>query len=430
MALPLKRFLNPAAVSILAVLGLILSFSRPAQAVPAFARKYNVKCYSCHTIPPALNKTGYMFKRLGYRLPPDEMDGTKPAPKISELDKNIKFSITNSLALITQGSFTVDKTRNDTSTSTSSFNLDEAALFVAGSLPESNFSYFAQYELYQGGENKLEQAVVGYTGGRANSSYFAKAGEMHLQEGEGTRAAMFYNLFPEPSLILTNTSPLNFTLDQHPAGINAGYTWASNYFKQIFAVSAKVTNGLNADGSEILFNSQKNSKDFWFDADYWFGPDGGITFLTYQGTKDQVQNQGTPDEFTFRPRIRRYGVFGNYLFFDKLDVLGGYLRNRDDWKDTADGQTTNFISNGYRGEVDYYVQRGWALMGRYDRLNQSLAGGPSTHTEAWSVGSEKALTQLGNVVVRATYNHERDTDPVSGSVLTDKLFKVDLRLMW
>lgn len=123
-------------------------------------------------------------------------------------------------------------------------------------------------------------------------------------------------------------------------------------------------------------------------------------------------------------------MFGNYLFFDKLDVLGGYLRNRDDWKDTADGQTTNFISNGYRGEVDYYVQRGWALMGRYDRLNQSLAGGPSTHTEAWSVGSEKALTQLGNVVVRATYNHERDTDPVSGSVLTDKLFKVDLRLMW
>ena len=62
-----------------------------------------MKCYSCHTIPPALNKTGYMFKRLGYRLPPDEMDGTKPAPKITELDKNIKFSITNS-CVIGQGS--------------------------------------------------------------------------------------------------------------------------------------------------------------------------------------------------------------------------------------------------------------------------------------------------------------------------------------
>jgi hypothetical protein len=414
---------------VLAALGYMI-LSQPAQAVPAFARKYGVKCYNCHTIPPALNKTGYMFKRLGYRLPPDEMDGSKPAPKISELDKDIKFAITNSLALVTQGSFTLDKTGGDSPSSSSSFNLDEAALFVAGSLPQSNFSYFAQYELYQGGENHLEQAVVGYTGGRANSSFFAKAGEMHLQEGEGTRAAMFYNLFPEPSPVLTNVNALNFTLDQHPAGVNVGYTWASNYFKQIFAVSAKVTNGLNADGSEILFNSTKNSKDFWLDADYWFGPDGGVTFMTYHGRKDQVQNQGAADEFTYRPTIRRYGVFGNYLFFDKLDVLGGYLRSRDDWKDEATSKTTNFTSNGYRGEVDYYVQRGFALMGRYDRLNQAIAGGPAVRTEAWSVGSEKALTELGNVVIRATYNHERDTDPVSGSVTTDKLFKLDLRLMW
>src|SRR5665811_2305022 len=78
---------------------------------------------------------------------------------------------------------------------------------------------------------------------------------MHAQEGEGTRAAMFYNLFPEPAPLLTNTSPVNFSLDQHPLGVNVGYTWASNYFKQVFAVSGKVTNGLNADGSEILINS-------------------------------------------------------------------------------------------------------------------------------------------------------------------------------
>ncbi len=430
MALPQKRFGGLAAVSILAAFGLTLSFSKPAQAVPAFARKYNVRCYTCHTIPPALNKTGYMFKRLGYRMPPDEMDGSKPAPKISELDKNIRFSITNSLALIAQGSFTVDKTKDDTPKSSSSFNLDEAAVFLAGSLPASNFSYFAQYELYQGGESGLEQAVVGYTGGRANSSFFGKAGEMHLQEGEGTRAAMFYNLFPEPALTLTNSSPINFSLDQHPVGINVGYTWASNYFKQILAVSAKVTNGLNADGSEIIYNSQKNAKDVWFDADYWFGPDGGITFLTYYGRKDQVQNQGTPDEFTYRPNIRRYGVFGNYLFFDHLDVLGGYLRSRDDWQDMINGATGNFTSNAYRAEVDYYVQRGWALMARYDRLNQRITSGPRANSEAWGVGSEKALTELGNVVVRATYNFERDTDPVSGSAVSDKLFKVDLRLMW
>ena len=149
--------------AVLVVLGLILLMPQPGNAIPAFARKFGVKCYTCHTVPPALNKNGYMFKRLGYRMPPDEMDGTKPAPKISELDKDIKFSITNAFALILQGSVTNDKTIADAgnttsaspvsscnsgvdgtqqSSSCSSFNLDEAALFVVGTVPDTGFSYY------------------------------------------------------------------------------------------------------------------------------------------------------------------------------------------------------------------------------------------------------------------------------------------------
>ncbi len=265
--------------AVLFVLGLMLLAPQPGHAIPAFARKFGVKCYTCHTIPPALNKNGYMFKRLGYRMPPDEMDGTKPAPKVSELDRDIKFSLANSFAAIFQVSVTDDKTvadagnttsaspstscGSDTSASStcSSFNLDEAAMFMAGAIPDSGFSYFGHYELYQDGSNNLEQGFGVWTGGKANSSYFIKAGEIHMQEGEGTRAAMFYNLFSDPAYTLTNVDPINFTLDQHPVGVDAGCTWASNYFQRIFAVSAKVTNGLNADGSEILAGSTKNSKD-------------------------------------------------------------------------------------------------------------------------------------------------------------------------
>ena len=94
--------------------------------------------------------------------------------------------------------------------------------------------------------------------------------------------------FPTLPYTLINIDPINFTLDQHPVGVDVGYTWASNYFKNVFAVSAKVTNGLNADGSEILEASQKSSKDVWADADYWFGPDGGVTAMMYRGTKDQI----------------------------------------------------------------------------------------------------------------------------------------------
>ena len=430
------------------ILGLILLMPQPGHAIPAFARKFGVKCYACHTIPPALNKNGYMFKRLGYRMPPDNMDGTKPAPKVSDLDKDIKFSLTNSFALLLQGSFTDDKTVADAgnvtsaspsticasdtqqSSSCSSFNLDEAALFLAGAVPESGFSYMGHYELYQDGGSGLEQGFGVWTGGRANSNYFVKAGEIHMQEGEGTRAAMFYNLFPDPAYILTNADPINFSLDQAPVGVDVGYTWASNYFSKVFAVSAKVTNGLDANGDPIIQDSNKNSKDVWADADYWFGPDGGVTVMMYRGSKDQVQNQGADNEFTYRPTFWRSGVFGNYLFFDKLDLLGGYMHGNDQWQWQQNGPMSHYIANTYHGEVDYYVKTGTALMARLDRSSQQIDPQPTMHTRAWGIGAEHALTTRGNVVARATYNQEHDGDPVALVGTTDKKFMFDVRVMW
>jgi hypothetical protein len=431
------KFWTVSVKAILLVFGLILLMPQPGNAIPAFARKYGVKCYTCHTVPPALNKNGYMFKRLGYRMPPDEMDGTKPAPKITELDKNIKFSITNSFAVLFQASVTDDKNIAETgatpataTTTTSSFNLDEAAFFVAGAVPETGFSYFGHYEMYQDGSNGLEQGFGVWTGGKANSSYFVKGGEMHMQEGEGTRAAMFYNLFADPAFTLTNTDPIGFALDQHPVGIDVGYTHASNYFKNIFAVSAKVTNGLDANGDAILNASTKNSKDVWADADYWFGPDGGVTVLMYRGSKDQNQNDAAGNPFTYRPTFYRAGVFGNYLFFDKLDLLGGYIRSHDDYRFDLVSPMTNYTANTYRGEADYYLKTGTVIMARVDRGTAGIAPQPTMHTRAFGIGAEHALTQTGNIVVRAAYNQEHDADPVAQMGSTDKLFKLDFRFMW
>ncbi|MDE3199677.1 MAG: hypothetical protein KGN79_02055 [Acidobacteriota bacterium] len=414
-----------------------LFLPQPAKAIPAFARKYGVKCYTCHTIPPALNKNGYMFKRLGYRMPPDNMDGTKPAPKVVALDKDIRFSLINSFALLMQASATEDNnvaetgdTPPTTSTTSSSFNIDEAALFVAGPVPDSGFSYFGHYELYQDGGSGLEQGFGVWTGGRANSSFFIKGGQIHLQEGEGTRAAMFYNLFSDPAPTLTNTDPNNVTLDQAPVGVDVGYTWASPYYGKVFAVSAKVTNGLASDGSTILQSSTKNSKDVWLDADYWFGPDGGVTAIYYRGSKDQDQTDPEGNNFTYRPNFYRAGVFGNYLFNDKLDILGGYIHSRDDWRWDQTSPMSNYSADNYRAEADYYIKTGTVVMARIDRGTASIAPNPTVHTRAWGIGFEHALTERGNVVARAAYNQEHDADPVAVLGSTDKLFRLDFRFMW
>ena len=92
--------------------------------------------------------------------------------------------------------------------------------------------------------------------------------------------------------------------------------------------------------ARFLSASTKNSKDVWADADYWFGPDGGVTVMMYRGSKDQIQNSGAPDQFTYRPTFYRVGAFGNYLFFDKLDLLGGYIHSHDDWEWTQGAKLT------------------------------------------------------------------------------------------
>jgi mono/diheme cytochrome c family protein len=51
-----------------------------AQAIPAFARKYNVDCTYCHTAWPQLNRTGYIFRRLGYRMPYEVPTSSGAAP--------------------------------------------------------------------------------------------------------------------------------------------------------------------------------------------------------------------------------------------------------------------------------------------------------------------------------------------------------------
>jgi len=59
-------------MTLLAATGLVSLQQDEASAMPAFARKYNAPCSSCHTAFPKLNAFGIAFKQRGYR---DEKEG-------------------------------------------------------------------------------------------------------------------------------------------------------------------------------------------------------------------------------------------------------------------------------------------------------------------------------------------------------------------
>ena len=50
----------------------ITFWSVPAKAIPAFARKYQTSCTTCHTAFPKLNPFGEAFRRNNYRFPGDD----------------------------------------------------------------------------------------------------------------------------------------------------------------------------------------------------------------------------------------------------------------------------------------------------------------------------------------------------------------------
>jgi len=57
-----------------------------AQAVPAFARKYNTNCMDWHTAPPMLNAFGQRFLENGYQLPGTEDGGSTGKNKLGDLN--------------------------------------------------------------------------------------------------------------------------------------------------------------------------------------------------------------------------------------------------------------------------------------------------------------------------------------------------------
>jgi mono/diheme cytochrome c family protein len=63
-------------------------FDFKVSAQPSWARKYNAECSLCHTTYPRLNRTGYEFKRLGYRLPKEVEGKVKSSTVVQTADSH------------------------------------------------------------------------------------------------------------------------------------------------------------------------------------------------------------------------------------------------------------------------------------------------------------------------------------------------------
>lgn len=406
---------------------------QPAGAIPAYARRYNLRCFACHTIVPQLNEQGYMFKRLGFHLPPALQKG-KVAPHISDLVKREPmWAFANNMAFaVADFDFAAQRSTmaGTTPSSTSSFQMGTWNGYVSGWVPDTNFFYYSQYNLISGGNTNPNVAIgyFGYTGGTARSSWYIQGGQMHVMGADGTMAGNTESILPTAPLMWEYNDPDNFTLDQHMVGLRAGYTWASPGYKQVFGALFNVSNGDHADGSTITGPDSRNRKDVYAAVDWWFAPESGVTALSYYGKKNQIQNSGAPNQFEFYPVIRRNGIFANYMAFgNKLNILGGYMNDHDGYEISQPGPASKFVSNDVYGEMDYYIVRGTAASVRYDRLNQRITGGiGGVSQEQDTFALQRTFTPSGNIIGRLSYSNQHGPDPVAGVYSSSRTIMSDV----
>src|SRR5258706_12512413 len=67
-----QRFVISVMAAALPLIFLVLSTSQQSNALPAFARKYGLRCSACHESWPMLNYFGQKFKDNGYQLMNDK----------------------------------------------------------------------------------------------------------------------------------------------------------------------------------------------------------------------------------------------------------------------------------------------------------------------------------------------------------------------
>ena len=116
----LRRTLASVALSLVALVG----WAAPAEALPAFARRFNLACGACHTAVPRLNAYGEAFHENGFKPP-----GTMWTP----LPGNVHDGILQTMAVWTRGEFYEHSDYRHDPTPRGGFAVPEfSSIYIAG----------------------------------------------------------------------------------------------------------------------------------------------------------------------------------------------------------------------------------------------------------------------------------------------------------
>lgn len=424
----------------------------PAGAVPAFSRKYQTSCQTCHAIFPKLNPFGQAFRLNGYRMPQETADQIKQKPVSlgadayarmwpqmvfpSDLPGNVPFALNTKMANI----YSSSQDENGHQIVHNDFQFpQEANLFAAGTLGKT-FSFFGEMTWAErpdgGSDTELEHARI---------DIISPFGPEHLVNFRiGKLAPNLYDGFQEMWLMTDNGVDTIFTYN--PIGFRGGTGLADSgggvslpertRAIEMYGVALHrlfytigISQPIQSGGPNDTFGSN-SKKDFYARVDYKIGGmglDGDTTgvqlppenwrenslrvgVLGYTGSGKDVNfdisdDSGNPFKMQ-DVRYNRMGVFVSWYFGD-LNVFGVALHGTDKLQ-LLDNDSQEQISETTRSydswfaQADYVISPPFQVSARYENLRVADPTVPSIR----SLNANLSVLIRANIKVMLEYHRD------------------------
>ncbi len=322
------------------IAGTIPLAPKEVQALPAFARKYNMNCSGCHSpAVPRLNAKGFAFRWAGYRMP-EEIGENQEVKNVSQyLATRFRFR------------YAYAKTATKPA-SKNAFEFSDATLFAAGALGK-NFGTFVEIE-HEEGETGIMGAMVGAWG--TESTYWGlRGGQMHWLVSGGVAGFDRPTGMSKPTpLGNPTTKAIPFRLAKDQLGVEAFYVTGRN------RLSFEVLNGVNSAGSGMGSGSPR-TKDFVAIDQFVYDDAGsGIGVAGYYGSL-----AGLDDSVSSTAHYTRLALTANKIF-RSVELLGGYVYSSDKDLPVSISSTSSMSGSGYWLYGGYTLPNSLTMFGRYE----------------------------------------------------------------
>jgi hypothetical protein len=387
----------------------LLAWNAPASAIPAYARRYDLACSTCHApMPPRLNNVGEVFRRWGFRLPDADENGNLiqkiiPAHGIGDAGSII-------------GTFHIERAAEKTpGENQGTMTLDEITLVAGTSIGDHYSTQVIFLPRNSEGGTELENAEFQGNLGKPANQWSLRAGLLQTnlwkRSHDGALTLALPIVFDDGAAPAPVGDFAGFAMGINQIGAEAGYTHTRLSKGSLWStmVSAAAYNGVQETG-DFADHNVTGGVDVFLQALQYFGSrnSGGVFYYDGRTVVDPLGQLPTPGPFS--DRYKRYGAEASYSPLDRIDLDAVYLSGKDDSQELARDVT---LRGGYAQITGRLIEH-WIAIYRWEQVDPDIdTGGDLIRSDVLST----TYQALDNVFLTAEYNEIKTGDVKGHTVI-------------